>query len=369
MIHTIQLRRFLPKEVFDTIRTDKRYGFCYQKGKGYFTTQYSDRGLNEVKMTKYSNGVMTSYYMDFIINLNLFFYADDLAGEDINLYRNTPLQGNMIGAQHIYGLYTELLKIFPLLNMCDLSLDEISVIQDDYKWELVEKWEKDNHNAFSLAEIDYTYDIPIPFVDLYLKLLNYGHQPNRIKRVGHEHETGADNLYEVNGSVKINTYNKERELMERFADATNAQRHQVLRVEIGLKRRKLSSLVGQKKYSNLEERTLFDFADIDTGYELVSKYMHQRCFRGDFYDYQTAIDMIEGNTDLKPNMKKKLKSVLYGVQYHHGIDNYIEKYVEDGGKEATIKSHFKRLEELGINPVTISRRDTGGIPLPAGPSR
>ena len=61
-----------------------------------------------------------------------------------------------------------------------------------------------------------------------------------------------------------------------------------------------------------------------------------------------------------------LKSVLYGVQHHHGIDSFIEKYVNDGGKEATVKSYFKRLEDLGINPVTISRRDIGGIPLPNG---
>lgn len=55
MIHTVQLRTFLPKEIFETIRTDKRYEFRYQKGKGYFTTKYVDHGLNEVKMTWYLN--------------------------------------------------------------------------------------------------------------------------------------------------------------------------------------------------------------------------------------------------------------------------------------------------------------------------
>lgn len=366
MIHTVQLRRFLPKEVYEAVRIDKKYEFRYQKGKGYFTTKYIDLGLNEVKMTKYSNGVVTYYYMDFIVNLNLFFYADDLSGEDINRYRNTPLQGNMIGAMHIYGLYAEIIKIFPLLNKCEYSLEDIDVKNNGSNWGLVEKWQSDNHYAFSLSEIDYTYDMPLPFVDTYLKVLNYSHQPTSTNRIRHNHEYGEDNLYEINGSIKINTYDKERELMERFGDSANAQRHQVLRVEVGLKRRKLSYLVRQDKYPNIEERTLFDFVDIDTGYEMVSKYMHQRCYRGDIYDYQTAVNMVDNNKSIKTNMKTKLKAVLYGVQYHRGVDKFIKNYVEVGGNEETVKSHIKRLEDLGINPVTISRRDKSGFPLPDG---
>lgn len=366
MMHTVQLRTFLPKEIWEAIRTDKRYEFRYQKGKGYFTTKYVDLGLNEVKMTKYSNGEVTHYYMDFLVNLNLFFYSDTLIGEDINRYRNTPLQGNMIGAMHIYSLYAEIIKRFPLLNKCEYSLEDIDGMHNKPRWELVEKWQTDNHYAFYLSEIDYTYDIPLPFADTYLKVLNCGHQPANSKRIRHEHEYGEDNLYEKNGSIKINTYDKKRELMERYGDKKNAQRHQVLRVEVALKRRNLSNLVRRDKYSNLEERTLFDFVDIDTGYEMVSKYMHQRCYRGDFYDYQTAMNMIDSNNSIKPNMKTKLKAVLNGVQYYHGVDKFIEKYVEGGGKEETVKSHISRLEDLGINPVTISRRDKGGFPLPGG---
>ncbi len=77
----------------------------------------------------------------------------------------------------------------------------------------------------------------LPYVGNYMKLLNYGHQPERIERIRHEHKEGEDNLYEVNGSIKVNTYDKERELMERFGDEDNAKRHQVLRVEIALKRK------------------------------------------------------------------------------------------------------------------------------------
>lgn len=140
----------------------------------------------------------------------------------------------------------------------------------------------------------------------------------------------------------------------------------MLIVEVGVKRRKLSNLVRLDKYSNLEERTLFDFVDIDTGYEMVSKYMHQRCYMGDFYDYQTAMNMIDSNSSIKPNMKTKLKAVLNGVQYYHGVDKFIRKYVEGGGKEETVKAHIKRLENLGINPGTLSRRDKGGFLLPDG---
>ncbi len=362
MLHTVQLRRFLTKEIFESILRDKQYEFRYQKGKGYFTDQYVDIGINIIKIKKYSRPEVTYYYIDFIINLNLFINANDISEGEIRQYRNTALHGNVINSVLIYSMYAELLKIFPLLNMSDSTRDCIITIEN----EPVLKWEVDNHYAFYLYEIDYLYDIPSPFVKTYIKLLNYGHQPSRIKRIKHEHEEGEDNLYELNGSIKINTYDKEREILERFGDEEDAKKHQVLRVEVGLKKRKLSTLVSQDKYSKLEERTLFDFADIDIGYEMVTKYMRQRCYRGDYYDYNTAMLIIDSNDKLKPSMKMKLKAVLEGVKNYHGVDKYIEHAVADGKKEATIKGYIKRLEELGINPITISKRDKDAYPLPNG---
>ena len=367
VIHTVQLRRFLPKELFDAIRSDLRYGFHFQKGKGLLTTQYSDIGINEVKMTRYSQRGKTFYYIDFVINLNLFMSADDdISNENISFYRNTPLQGNSINPVLIYTMYAKLFEIFPLLNMCDITWGNYDGLENMHSWEASIEWEKANHNAFSLCEMDYTYDIPLPYVKTYLKLLNYGHQPGRIKRIRHEHEEGEDNLYEYNGSIKINTYDKERELMERFGDEELAQKNQVLRVEVGLKRRKLSNMVNNAQYSEIKERTLFDFADIDTAYQTVTKYMRQRCYRGNYYDYNTAMNIIDSNEKIKPNMKSKLKDVIEGVKNYHGVDKYIEKAIADGKKEATIKDHIKRLEELEINPVTISKRDKEAFPLPDG---
>ncbi len=83
-------------------------------------------------------------------------------------------------------------------------------------------------------------------------------------------------------------------------------------------------MVYQDQFPELGERTLFDFVDIDLAHEMVTKYMVQRCYRGDYYDYKTALEMIDSNNQIKTNMKVKLKQVIEGVQYYHGVDKYIE---------------------------------------------
>ncbi len=43
---------------------------------------------------------------------------------------------------------------------------------------------------------------------------------------------------------------------------------------------------------------------------MVPKYMHQRCYRGDFYDYQTAIDMIDRMRDIEKDNKEHPEKVF-----------------------------------------------------------
>ena len=365
MLHTVMLRRFLPKTVWYSIREEISHGFSFQKGKGFHTSRYFNIGINEVNMVKYKNQGITHYYIDLVINLKMFLYLGE--AENREYLRNTPLQGNMISTEHIYAIYNELFKYFPQLNLHESSLDSIEQINDVHLMEkTLVKWKEVNHYAFALQEMDYTYDIPTSYVDTYLGLLNMGHQPKRIKRILHKHDRGKDNLYEMNGSIKINTYDKERELIERFGNEELANSFRVLRVEIGLKRPKLSYTVYAKNQPNISERTLFDFADIDLGYKMINKYMSQRCYHGHYYDYKTAMNMIENDDRIKPAMKLRLKKVIEGVAYYKGVDKFIEHALNEGKKEETIKKHLKRLEELEINPVTISRRNKDAFPLPNG---
>lgn len=367
MVHTFQLRSFLSRDKYEDIRKETRHGFTYQKGNGYISTQYAEKGINKISLKKYMDHgrKVTYYYIDFIINLSVLLCKDNASTMEIAYERNILTQGSTLNELVIYSLYNHLFELFPQLNLCDYSLDEI-FSKELFDEEKYREWHIKNRDAFGLQEIDYTYDIPVGYVNTYMKLLNYGHQPGRIKRIRHSHEVGEDNLYEINGSVKINVYNKERELMERQVDEAIAKKHPVLRIEVALKRRKLSNMVHQKKYSTITERTLFDFANIDIGYEMVKKYMMQRCYQGHFFDYHTALQLIDKNDNIKPAMKSKLKEVIVGVKEYQGVDKYIEHAITEGKKATTIKKHIKRLEEIGINPVTISKRDKEACQLEGG---
>ena len=98
----------------------------------------------------------------------------------------------MLKPDVFYGIYSELLRIFPQLNLYNKSMEEIYTLDD--KIDALLAWKKINHYAFSLVEIDYSYDIPLPFVNTYLELLNAGHQPKRITRIHHDHDDGVARL-------------------------------------------------------------------------------------------------------------------------------------------------------------------------------
>ena len=123
MLHTVMLRRFLPKTVWYSIREEISHGFSFQKGKGFHTSRYFNIGINEVNMVKYKNQGITHYYIDLVINLKMFLYLGE--AENREYLRNTPLQGNMISTEHIYAIYNELFKYFPQLNLHESSLDSI----------------------------------------------------------------------------------------------------------------------------------------------------------------------------------------------------------------------------------------------------
>lgn len=362
MIHTVLLRKFLTKEVWDTIRCDETYEFRYQKKMGFVSRKYVDIGINRVVLHEFS-GERLLYWIDLDINLHLLLDSDVLSDEERVYYRNMPLQVDLLKKEIIDSIYDRLFELFPQLD--DYSMHPQSVEEKKSTAQRIVERHKANLSAFQLAEIDYVYDVPTPYVKTYLKLLNYGHQPGRIKRIRHEHEDGVDNLYEKNYSIKINFYDKEREQRERFGDEHVDQNCKVLRIEVALKRRKLYNAVRSEKHPDISQRTLYDFADIDYGYEIINYYLHQRCYRGDYYDLNTALKCIDYNNLLKPGMKEKLKKDVRSIKEYQGVDSYIS-HAESKGKKETIRKHLRILEDCNINPVTISRREKNAVQLHDG---
>lgn len=368
MIHTIQLRAFMSHETYTNIITNKAYPLI--KGKNcYFTNTYSYMGINKVEFKKFKNdrANFTCYYANININLNLIInYEYGFTEKEEFFYRNTPIQANILHDQVIFAIYQKIFDIFPMFNRYKLSLANIVKHSGKEKATHLHNWQKENYSAFSLSQIDYTYDINLPYVDTYLKLINMGHNPYSEKRKSYEHEVGEDNIYIRNYSIKINCYNKQRELFERFKDSDKASAHNVFRVEVGFFKAKLNAKKYDKKAMDIDDRVLFDFVNIDFSHDEVIKYIKKLTFSGHYFDYKTACRIIDDTTLYSNNIKTKLKNLLRNIKEYKGYDHYLNYAKKQGFKEATIKSYIKKLEALDINPVTLSKRERNAYHLDGG---
>lgn len=366
MIHTIELRAFMSQETYAQILQTKEHSFI--KDHGYYSSRkYSYMGINKFELKKIKKPTFTCYYANIIINLHLIInYEPGMTQEDETHYRNTPIPTNMINDMTIFSIYQKIFDIFPMLNRCGFDLSYIDGLTGIEKAERLIEWNTANYYAFALAEIDYTYDIPIPFVETYNKLINLGRNPYGNKRIAHTHENGEDNIYVKNYSVKLNFYDKERELNELFNDSDMASRFGVYRIEVGFFKSKLNAIKYNGKAVDINDRVLFDFANIELSHDEVIKYVKKFTFSGNYYDYETACKIIDSTDSYTPLIKAKLKELLRLIKKHNGYESYISYAVSQGKKERTIKDHIKKIEALGINPVTLSQREQNAYPIDGG---
>lgn len=141
----------------------------------------------------------------------------------------------------------------------------------------------------------------------------------------------------------------------------------LLQLECRLYTRKLKDLK-QSKSSPVNSRKLTDYVDIIDKLETMtwSFYLNRIAGTGDYYSYKEAEKLIE-SCDKSRTLKDNMEALLKGVAVYKSVEKYIE-HVEDENPQydfmknihnvGTAKSYIKMLEkDLGINPVTISRRD------------
>lgn len=355
-------------ETYANIVSDNAYPLI--KGKNcYYTNTYSYMGINKIEFKKFKNNRanFTCYYADVTINLNLIIhYENGFTEKEESFYRNTPVQTNILHDHTIFAIYQKIFDIFPMFNRYTLCLTDIDNMTGIEKVTHLQNWQKENYYAFALAQIDYTYDVNLPYIDTYMKLINMGHNPYGDKRKPYEHEMGEDNLYIRNYSIKINCYSKKRELFERFNNSDIASEHDVYRIEVGYFKSKLNAKIYDKKAIDIDDRVLFDFANVDFSHDEVIKYIKKITFSGHYYDYETACSMIDATMLYSNNIKTKLKNLLRYIKEYKGYDHYLEYAKKQGLKEATIKNYIKKIEALGISPVTLSRRERNAYHIEGG---
>ena len=372
MIHTFEIQKQIDPKMVKSIR--KRYSLhasaTTKTGTTFYkTNDLKDKGIKELVIMKMPSRADIGYdfFVKIQINPNVILPPVNvqLQKEDISNY---PTGINIFSDLFVFSLYDYIYDFLPELNAHrgKLKLADICSISDvDEKERLYNEWHKDNYNSFKLNRIDYTYDVYLCPQE-YLMLLNRGYKlkSKKTKNLKYNHKYGEQNIDVKNNFVELKFYDKERQLIEVKMSPEIAQNHPVLRIELSLLKHKMYDI--RTNMNKRVERTLFDFADVDIANEYVTKYINKITGDGDYVEYDTAVRIIE-NSLYGKNTKTKLKELILAISKHRGIDAYLES-IKGNAKptEATVKKHLKMIHDLGINPVTISKKGFENVPVIGG---
>ena len=371
MIHTFELQKQITPEEVKRIISRCSFHTSYSAKNDtifYTTKEFRDMGINEVTIMKLPSQAEMGYdfFIRLVVNPSVITPPVNAQVEKEDA-RNYPTGINAFSELYIFSLYDYLYSIFPELNAhrSKASLTGICKVEDIRRKEaLYNEWHEDNYHSFMLNRIDYTFDISLCPQE-YLTLLNRGYKLTRAELKEFEHEYGAQNVDAKNKSIEFKIYDKERQLKETMgASSVIAQKHPVLRIELSMLKPKMYDVRNRRQKQ--VERTLFDFADADIGFEYVEKYLTMIAGSGDYVDYDTAIGIID-NSEYSNNIKLKLKALVLAISKHRGIETYLKTLTRQKKPTVeTVKKHLKMIHALGINPVTISKKGFENVPSDNG---
>lgn len=255
-------------------------------------------------------------------------------------------------------------------------------------------------NAFKLRRIDYAFDIATS-PEQYIQLIEWGkgicrksferlkfddkkclnvtelaemNEPENdmiddeepdfddMEDLFQEYSSDTKYIYYKSKSANINIYLKGEQLKkEGLVTAYNPLYH-FLRIEIQVKKNKLNYL--NQKY-NVHGREFHQMPIPEYEAEILSYYINQLTSTGHYVTHDRAKKIID-DYNCTSTKKAKLKRLLQLISQYQSIKTVLDK-VESGeitelGAFSTVQSYLREIQNMGINPVTISRNMKGSIP-------
>lgn len=359
MVHTFELSKMISKEMFESIahalnmKWDK---YCY------FSTNYKEQGISSIRLCKFKrrefNNVdltdddtdITHHYMIIlVINPGRMFGGEGYLAMGISNFKPT----------FIHSIYDSIFRIIPQLKIPNDSL------------------------PFKLRRIDFTFDID---AYQYYNIIKQGYTINRnsFKQYFYENDktladvadnepdiedeeteqsvTTVGSIYYKSKSLNINIYEKGKQLKKDNLISMDNSNYDVLRIEFQVKKSKLNALVAK---FGLYGRYLECLATPDVEEYVLTHYTKALTATGTYVTYSTAKRIID-NSSYTSTKKNKLKKLINAIMKKHSIAKVL-KEIEDGtitdlGKLSTVKTYLCEIQQLGINPVTISTRMEKALP-------
>ena len=319
-----------------------------------------------------ASSALINHFMDILPKFSYSLYTEKEFVKKVQSYNRQILKGD------------DTLSIWEILTLIASSDDEManrfieennlnrSVLLALTSNEQQENYLKQlSYPPFKLRRIDYSGDIHTDFKDILLSLITKGFDPKQLKleekiyykEKEEEYQVVSD--YHKSKSVHLNIYDKIAELANHnqplsLEDQKRADT--ILRFEVQLFKNKLNDLIQRKSdelgYEDMS-RDLLTFAQADIEKYVLSYYLKKIVGTGHYFTLNIAKSIID-SSHYTNSKKEKLKKVLQYVAQNHGIPKFLEKIQEKKISDlpittATVKSYFKELESIGINPVCISQ--------------
>lgn len=386
MVHTFELSKMISKDTFDTIVTSlsmRNYGSCW------LTTNYADKGFAVIRLYKFKRkGIkdkkqedsdLTHHYM-IALSIN----TSDMFGGNGDPHLSETILS--FTPDYVKAIYFHIFELIPCLEKMDGNYD-----RDSYEWF--------EQNVFKARRIDFAFDLKY-MSQQYLTLINRGYslcdryfkrnyfededmqkeivddEPDipdseEILKVITDEETSPTDgedmpdsgynsdvkyIYFKGKGVNINIYHKQTEIQKERLSSDPNMDYDFLRIEVQVKKNKLNYLVSKH---GLIGRELHYLISPEIEEDVLISYVKALTGTGTYVTYDQAMKTIDESSYTKAK-KKCLKNVIEAVAKKHGIAKVLEQ-VENGtitdlGKLPTVKQYLRDIQDMGINPVTISAR-------------
>lgn len=376
MVHTFELSKMISKDMFEEIRQQLSWDY-YKKGF-FLTMKYADYGFSAVRLYRFKDKkykelqqikniqneqYMYMYMITITINIGLMFGKNGYYASDILSF--TP--------DFVKAIYSKIYGFLPCMEQ-----------GEEYRISNYRLWQ--DINAFKLRRIDFSFDLK-NYSDQYMTLINRGYsvRGKTYKRtyfdndtvlleeqaddepdvsdiekclsdIDNQYKSDVDYVYYKGKSLNINVYNKAEQLRREQQPVENIDDYDYLRVEVQVKKNKLNAIVSK---FGLKGRELQYLATPQVEEYVLSSYVKALTGTGLYVTQQQAFQIIDGS-NYTTSKKQRLKATVKAITDKHGIAKVLEQIksgkITDLGKLSTVRTYLKEIQEMGINPVTISAR-------------
>lgn len=341
MIHTVEITYSPTRALYD--RVISLPGMRWERQNKRFTTScYEEYGLNKISCKVLQVNAYSRYSISMIVNLK--HIVDGYSSMNIFTDRDMDFID-----ERFNGLMRNL---FP-------EEDGQPVFPAFEKWKV--------------TRIDYCVNVRTPYVKEYVKLLRKGSVPYFMKYPEDRYGRGSrkdGSLYLVgkskivpNRSITINFYDKQNQLLRKRKNGENwitdgmiEEAKDILRLEVQCHKVKTENL---KKSMGISSKEILNYLSPGLCQSIIELNINRITPYAPYQRKSVAMEKIDAS---KHNIstKEDMKRIIEAVAVQHSSVSKVEKSFINNNvmKKSHFKLCIKGLEEMNVNPVTITDTET-----------